>query len=133
MGVAQDKLDAIGIDAICERISGGETLTHLSQDIGVGVARLITWLGTPERSARANEARRLAAQVWDEMAEGTLLSASPEDISVARELAHHYRWRASKMAPRTYGDRHEVEHSGKVEMTLESIVAGVPTPQKPSV
>jgi hypothetical protein len=31
------------------------------------------------------------------------------ELAKAKELAHHYRWRASKIAPKLYGDRLQVE------------------------
>ena len=33
------------------------------------------------------------------------------DLAKARELAHHYRWRAAKIAPREYGDRVQVDQT----------------------
>lgn len=56
----------------------------------------------------------MAASVWDEKAEqGLEDAADPFELSKHKELAHHYRWRASKIAPRIYGDRIQQEHSGK--------------------
>ena len=48
----------------------------------------------------------MAARVWDDRAEAVLRDASDLfELAKAKELAHHYRWRASKIAPRDYGDR----------------------------
>jgi hypothetical protein len=111
-GCAQRKLDALGIDAVCSRIINGETMTAIAKSAGADMATLTVWLAADEnRSARAREARIQAARAWDERAtEAIERAADPFELSKAKELAHHYRWRASKIAPRDYGDR--VQHSG---------------------
>ena len=39
-------------------------------------------------------------------------SADEFELKKAKELAHHYRWKASKIAPRDYGDKLEVNNTG---------------------
>ena len=38
------------------------------------------------------------------------------EVSKARELASHLRWRASKLAPATYGERLDLNHSGSMSI-----------------
>lgn len=111
---ARDALDAHGIDAVCEAVADGKTLTAIAQDVGVSIGSLSAWLDAdPERSARAREARKATARMWDEKAEQRLDSAAdPFELAKARELASHFRWRASKIAPGDYGDRLTTEHTG---------------------
>lgn len=126
--VAREALDAFGIDAVCEAIGDGETLTAIAERVGVSIGSLSAWLeADAERSARAREVRRAMGRVWDEKAE-TEIRAAEDDLGLrkAKELAHHYRWRASKISAAEYGDRvtHAgdpsapigLEHSGKVEL-----------------
>lgn len=103
---AQDKLDAYGLDAVCEAIVSGGTLTFVAADAGVSLTRLLAWIEvTPERSARVREARATTGRLWDEKAETEIRDAPDEfGLKKAKELAHHYRWRASKIAAREYGD-----------------------------
>ena len=119
---AQDKLDAIGLEGICERISGRESLTAIAQTSGVSIGSLLTWIeSTPERSARVRETRSAIAKLWDEEAERIIRDAPDEfELKRAKELSHHYRWRAAKVAPREYGDKVEVDarHSGNVGFQL---------------
>ena len=42
------------------------------------------------------------------MAERLLEDATKETVHRDRELAAHYRWRAARLAPQTYGDRVQV-------------------------
>jgi len=112
--VARTRCDEFGIGAICDMITSGVSMTAISQEIGVSIGSLITWLdGDAERSARVREARSKSAKVWDERAEEVIrLAPDKFELEKARELAHHYRWRAKAIAPRDYGDKVTQEHTG---------------------
>lgn len=100
-------LDALGIDAVCNKILDGETLTNIAISAKVSIGTLLTWLASnPEYSARAREARIQAAKGWDEEALALIKGAVDVfALAKAREAAQHLRWRASKIAPRDYGDK----------------------------
>jgi hypothetical protein len=112
--VARDRCTAFGLQRICEMITAGESMTGIAAQIGVHVSTLIEWSeDDPQRTARLREARQRSARVWDERAESVIAAASdPFELNRARELAHHYRWRAKAIAPREYGDRVTNEHTG---------------------
>ena len=95
------------------RIEGGKSISQVASDFSVSRSTLWRWLESdPQRSARAREARQSSAESWDDKAERTLSDAGePFELARARELAQHYRWRASKIAPKVYGD--------KLDVTLE--------------
>lgn len=111
---AGQRMEAYGIDAIAEDVSGAKTMTEIAAAIGVTVGQLSTWIAADvEHSARVREARTVAARYWDERSEKEILSASdPFELARAKELAHHYRWRAAKIAPKEYGDKVTQEHTG---------------------
>lgn len=111
---ARNKIDALGLDAICEQLCAGETLTGIAKQLEVNIASLLSWIeADPNRSVRAREARIKSAQMWDEKAETVLIvAADPFELAKARELAQHYRWRAKAVAPREYGDKVTQEHTG---------------------
>jgi transposase-like protein len=101
----------VRLDAVCDALAAGTTLTGLAGELGVGKATLLRWVDHPDRFARVREARRAAAKMWDEKAEQVLQDAAdPFQLAKARELAQHYRWRATKIAPAEYGDRLELDH-----------------------
>lgn len=112
---AQEKLDSVGLDAVCAKIFEGLSLTAIAQEAAVSIGTLLTWISKdPERSARVREARAECAKLWDEKAEHGLEGAEDAlQLAKAKELAHHYRWRAAKTAPRDYGDKQAVELTGK--------------------
>jgi hypothetical protein len=111
---ARNKIDALGLDAMCEELCAGGTLTAIAKRLEVNIASLLAWIeADPNRSARTRESRVKSAQMWDEKAETVLVDAADLfELAKARELAQHYRWRAKAVAPREYGDKVTQEHTG---------------------
>jgi hypothetical protein len=104
---AQDKLDAIGTEAIASRIADGETYREIAGSVGVGLGRLAMWIDSdPERSQACARARETSAQSFEERAQEEIEDAKdPFELAKARELAVHWRWRAKAVNPRRYGDK----------------------------
>lgn len=124
--MATEKLDQLGVDALCDRICAGESQTAIARDLGIGVATLCRWIAADvERSARVREARISAARSFDDMAEYELRSAGDAfELAKARELASHYRWKASKADPRGYGEKIEIDQKTTLtDLTEEQINA----------
>lgn len=111
---ARDAIDEFGIDQICEALASCRTMTSIAEHIGVSKGSLIAWIAEDaDRSARTKDSRNLAAIFWEEQAEAVVKYAADEfELKKARELAQHYRWRASKIAPKDYGDKLEVSNVG---------------------
>ncbi len=109
-----ERIAAFGQETIIDRLADGVSLSAIAQEIGVSAGKLCDWIASnPECSARAREARVHAARLWDEKAVTVIEDATdPFELARAKELAHHYRWRASKTAPREYGDKIEAVHTG---------------------
>lgn len=121
-GQAKAKLNSLGIDEVCSDILAGASLTSIAAALGVGLATLVEWLAAdPERSARARAARALAAIAWDEEAERLLREATDGfALSKAKEIAHHLRWRASKISP-SYSEKAEIRAAPVVRpLTVEA-------------
>jgi len=126
MSTAADAIDALGVDDLCDRLCSGESQRSIAESLGIGIATLSRWIASePERSARVREARIAAARTFDEMAEAELRTAAdPFQLAKARELASHYRWKASKSNPREYGDKLEIDQKTTLtDLTEEQINA----------
>jgi transposase len=95
------KLDALGIDALVEKIIEGKLQREICRDIGVAISSMVDWIAEDdERARRVKEARRAAARTYEEQAEQVIRDAAVRfELAKAKELAHHYRWRASRMDP----------------------------------
>lgn len=94
-------------DDIINRIESGKMLAEIARGIECPASSLLAWLdATPERSARASRARQLAAGAWDDKAEREIEAArDPFELAKAKEKAHHYRWRATKIGGSEYRDK----------------------------
>lgn len=115
------RFEGLDIDMVCERVVNGETLRAIAESKGRHRAKLWEWIERdPERSARARAARAVSAVHWDEKAEATVKAAKdPMSLAKARELAHHYRWRASKISP-DYGDKSSTSVNVGVQVNVVS-------------
>lgn len=126
-GGAEAILDKLGIEALCDLIADGKSQRTVCQEINVERGSLRRWLALdPERQRLFDMARVEAAEGFVDMAEQELRTAKPTKIALARarELASHYRWKASKANVQRYGDKVAVggardmppiNHSLKVE------------------
>ncbi len=97
------------LEDIIELLISGETYRVIAEKYNVALGTLFNYLHNSERSARVKEALNYSASTYDEKAEKVLLEISAESQGVemqrARELAQHYRWKASKRSPKEYGER----------------------------
>ena len=109
------KTGLLDIDKVCADICETKSMTQIAAENNMDVSTLLEWIeGDPHRVARTREARRRTALLWEERAEAVLAQAGdPFELQKARELAHHYRWRAKVIAPREYGEKVLQEHTGK--------------------
>lgn len=106
-----DRLDALGIDAVCEALRAGKSYTDIAKTVGIKEADpVFRWLNADtQRSALARAARATGAAAWDERAEQLVREAkTPMQFAKARELGHHFRWRAATLAPALYGQKQQV-------------------------
>lgn len=103
------------LDDIIELLVKGKTYREIAESHSVALTTLFDFLHLPEHSARAREALELSADLYADKAEEVLKDAKSTmtEIQRARELAQHYRWKASKRAPKRYGDRLDVTSDGK--------------------
>lgn len=116
---AEQALNIIGLDEICDRILGGESVRQLCGEFKVGVASFWRWVSLDaERSARVKSARQASAASIDEKALEVLQDNSIP-VDRAREIASHMRWQARVRDPRQFGEK--LELSG--ELALNNLSA----------
>jgi len=109
----------LDIDEVCQMLESAHTQREIAAEFNLHPSSLTRWLADPQRSARAKESRAAAAVLWDERAQEAIEDAGdPFELAKAKELAHHYRWRASKIAPKEYGDKQQVDVAAKVAITM---------------
>lgn len=103
------------IDQIVELILEGLSFRKIAERLNIALTTLHDFTSKAEHSARVREALEYSAQTFDDKAEEVLLMAKSNLIEIqrARELAQHYRWKASKRNPRKYGDKIDLTSNGK--------------------
>lgn len=120
------RLDAVGIDAICTRIADCKALHVIATEFEMSAGSLIVWLDKyPEHYARAKAAQadRMAEDILaiaDEVAvttkyDGEDVQIVMDSTAVARNRLRvdARKWLASKMLPKKYGDKVTQEHTGE--------------------
>lgn len=130
-----EKLDVVGIDAICERVANCDFLQSIADDCGVSRGSLTKWLNSDANSVMYAHARESQA---DKMAEDILKIADDgindkiigEDgvgrtdqdvIARSRLRVDARKWLASKMAPKKYGDRQAIDVTDHTPKTPEQV------------
>ncbi len=114
MGVAQDKLNAIGSEQVAAWIADGTSYRDIARRAEVGLGRLCHWIDAdPERSHACARARELSANSFEDLAQEHIEQAEDQfALSKAKELAIHLRWRAKVNNPKRYGDKTQTELTG---------------------
>lgn len=100
---------------ILTRIANGESLRRICRDPGMPDRETVAnWcVADAEFSAKYAHARSLQADCYaDEMRE---VAETCEDVNRGRLIVQTLQWTASKLAPKKYGEKLDVEHSGAIE------------------
>lgn len=109
------------IEDIIECIISGDTYRVIAEKFEVPLSTLHDFISSTEHSARVKAAQEISADSYADKAEKVLIDAKGTltEISRARELAQHYRWKASKRSPKRFGDRLELDGGVDNRTTLD--------------
>lgn len=120
-------------DRICEHIATSNKGIHKIADIeGINPSSIFQWLlDYPDFSNKYARARELQAElladeiidIADDSTNDTILTDNgemPNNEWIARSKLRvdARKWKASKLAPKKYGDKLEHEHKGDVAVTV---------------
>jgi hypothetical protein len=101
-------LEQVGIEKICELIEHGCNLMAIAKLLDISTRTLRGWVHKDKwRRQQVQEAIQFAGDGFAYKAEEVLKGArggSREDISVAKALAEHYHWMASKLNKEQFGE-----------------------------
>lgn len=122
MGRPLSFTSAVG-EEICERLMQGRSLRQICADPEMpDRTTVVRWLAREEDfAAKYARARDVYADVMEEdMAEIEDRTLSGEiEPAAARVVLTSKQWRAAKLAPKKYGDRLDLNHSGQVKVAKE--------------
>lgn len=122
------------VDKICARLIEGESLRSICRDPKMAsLGTVMRWLRENENfqqqyaHAREAQADTLADEIIDIADDSMLDTTTTEDgreiansewINRSRLRVDARKWVASKLKPKKYGDRLDVEHSGNVSVNM---------------
>jgi hypothetical protein len=123
MGRPSSYNDAIAL-TICTRLSEGEALKRICADDGMPDRTTVNaWRrDRPAFSAMFARAREDAGDTLAEAAVAVAMTATPETAQAVRVKYDALRWYASKLGPKTYGDKltHSGDASSPIAITIET-------------
>ena len=105
-------------------IIAGKSFRQMADILQVPLSTLHDFTSKSEHSARVREALDYSADSFSDKAEAVLIEAEslPTEIQRARELAQHYRWKASKRSPKRFGDKVDITSAGKEIKTVTTVI-----------
>lgn len=103
------------INKVVSLIHDGLTYRKIAEELKMPLSTLFDSINNSEHSARVKEALKQSADTYADKAEEVLKEAKGTlvEIQRARELAQHYRWKASKRRPKDYGDKMDLTTDGE--------------------
>ena len=116
-------------EEFCKLMAEGRSLRSVCADADMPCTETVRkWkLTLPEFAAQYARARESRAEfLADEIID---IADAAEDAQKARLQVDARKWFASKLAPKTYGDKVELEHSGEVK--YERIIRTIVDPANP--
>lgn len=108
-----ERLNQIGIEAICEWVANGESLRSWCIQNKFNNKTVIDWIDADEHRAkhyaRAREDRADAVfEALDDLAEKAATSQSAVEVAGLRLKADTIKWKLARMSPKKYGDKIQV-------------------------
>ena len=110
--------DAIG-EEICFRVAVGESLKKICATPGMPTERrVMRWLANNAKLASEYaRAREQQADAMDALIMEVAEASTPETAAADRIKIDAFRWRASKLKPKVYGDKLDVAVSHTLDLT----------------
>jgi len=105
-------------DAICERLMDGESLRQICAGPEMpDRSTILRWMADDEAfAAKCARARELQADLMDDKILEVADACTPESAAADRVKISAYQWRASKLKPKVYGDKQQLEVSGQLDL-----------------
>ena len=128
--------DQARADAICARLAEGESLRKASASQGVAHSSVLEWEDTipafadQYAQARSRGYRILADQIIEisDDSSGDVIDtdngpkADPEFAARSRLRIDSRKWMLSKMLPKLYGEKLDLNHGGSVNLSIAEAV-----------
>lgn len=113
------------IEAICTAVAGGMSIKQVAAELDMpSEPSIYRKMASDAKFAEQMGQARAAQQDHEadacvDMAD----QATPEDWQVVKLRIWARQWRAAKLAPKKYGDKQQIEHSGAVDIAAGLLAA----------
>lgn len=113
---------------VFKEIAYGRSLLRICEDdIGMPDEKLVReWCLDPEVSPKYARARELGVHARTERINDLAAMATPETVQVVKLQIDTQKWEATKILPKLYGDRQQIEHTGKIESITVNVTRKEP-------
>lgn len=108
-------------DAFCEQIATSrKSMRTICAELGaVGITTILKWLDEhPDFAAQYARAREAQGHMLGDEVVSIADTANADNANAVRVKVDARKWAAGKLAPKVYGDRMAVEHSGSIDLNL---------------
>jgi hypothetical protein len=119
----------IGMELMCVALAEGHSLRAFAARAGVNTWTLLRWIrDDPKRLSMYDEACEARADYWRDVIEAVHSepirrtdkgNLDPADVAHKRLKLDALKWTASKLAPKRYGDKVEIDATVKVDAVEE--------------
>jgi hypothetical protein len=118
-------------DEICDRIAAGESLRKICETEGFPHRiTVIRWLAAHESFAtKCARARLMQADLMDDKILDAAEDCDEENYQSTKVKISAYQWRASKLAPKIYGDRTVLAGDKDAPLGVQ-LIHSVPQPDR---
>lgn len=112
-------------DKVCELLAGGMSLNAAAREMGIPESNFRYWVQeNPGFAAKYTRAREMGYHARADRLADLVDSATADDVAVLRLKLDHEKWSLSKMLPKVYGEKQQIEHSGEIKtMSVEDALA----------
>lgn len=121
-----ERLNSVGIEAICQSIASGMSLREWSRDNGFAVSTVHTWIdedkARAEQYAHARDER--AELIFDELdghCNKAVMAESAVKVAGLRLKVDTLKWKLGKMNPKKYGDKLELAGDKESPLTVQIV------------
>jgi len=110
---------------ICDELIEGRSMRDICAAPGMpNRTTVLRWMDADEAfAAKCARAREMQADYMDDLILDTANACTADTAQADKVKISAYQWRASKLAPKKYGDKLDLNHGGGVQV---AIVSGVP-------
>ena len=114
----RQRLDIIGIEAICSMVAEGSMGPALTKRLEVPFIDFDRWLEDDSRRDAYDHSLMLAADSFVALAEEVITSADPKTLAKANALAAHYKGVAARLNAEKYSEKKTSDGGGAQEVHI---------------